>query len=39
MIELIIEEFMLLKELLNSEKIEITFLSIELPNGEKLILR
>lgn len=38
MIELIIEEYDLLKILLQSQKIEIIYFSIELPNGERIIL-
>lgn len=37
MIELLIEEYQLLKLLLQSKKIEIIYFSIELPNGEKVI--
>lgn len=39
MTELIIEDFFLLKELIKDMGIEITYLSVELPDGTKVVFQ
>lgn len=38
MIELVIEEYQLLMQIARANEIEIIYFSVELPNGEKLVI-